>query len=280
MQGFVNYTYMARKTGNFGLTNYFENPVRQQQYLLTTTDHYQSKPIPEPFVRFNVDILTPSDFGPNYSGFRPLATWRLSILGEWRAGQVLTWTGNSLLEAGSPVRGVEHNVRWKDYYNVDLRLSKTIPHRLGEVQFFMDVTNVFNIRHLNRWSGFVNTTDLLDYLQSLHLPEKTFEGLEGGAPYPMIPGNDRPGDYRKPGVEFVPIIVCQNACTPAASNPSRPLYYKDGKYFQYRGNQFVDADPKFVDRVLKNKAYIDMPNADFFTFFNPRRVFFGIRVSF
>lgn len=179
------------------------------------------------------------------------------------------------------MRGVEHNVRWKDYYNVDLRLSKTIPHRLGEVQFFMDVTNVFNIRHLNRWSGFVNTTDLLDYLQSLHLPEKTFEGLEGGAPYPMIPGNDRPGDYRKPGVEFVPIIVCQNACTPAASNPSRPLYYKDGKYFQYRENQqFVDADPKFVDRVLKNKAYIDMPNADFFTFFNPRRVFFGIRVSF
>jgi outer membrane receptor protein involved in Fe transport len=280
VQGFVNYTYMARKTGNFGFTNNFENPVRQQQYLLTTTDHYQSKPIPEPFARFNVDFLTPSDFGPNYSGFRPLAEWRLSILGEWRAGQVLTWTGNSLLEAGSPVRGIEHNVRWKDYYNVDLRLSKTIDSRIGEVQFFMDVTNVFNIRHLNRWSGFVNSTDLLQYLQSLHLPEKTFEGLESGPPYPLIPGNDRPGDYRKPGVEFVPIVVCTGACTPTASNPTRPLYYKDGEYFQYKNNQFVPADRKFVDRVLKDKAYIDMPNADFFTFFNPRRVFFGIRVSF
>ncbi|WP_161997916.1 hypothetical protein, partial [Escherichia coli] len=26
VQGFVNYTYMARKTGNFGFTNNFENP--------------------------------------------------------------------------------------------------------------------------------------------------------------------------------------------------------------------------------------------------------------
>jgi len=286
IQGFVNYTYMSRKTGNFGFQYNYENPVQQQQYLLTTTDHYQSKPIPEPFARFNLDFVTPDDYGPNYNGFRPLAGWRLSLLGEWRAGQVLTWTGQELVEGISPVRGIEHNVRWKDYYNFDLRLSKTFTTNLGEVQFFMDVTNVFNIRHMNRWSGFTGPDDLRDYLQSLHLPANTFEGLES-PPYQFVPGNDKPGDYRKPGVEFVPIVVCPPAgCTPAVgsnddpNDPTRPLYYRDGTYYRYNGSNFVEADPDFVKKVLDDKAYIDMPNADFFTFFNPRRVFFGLRVSF
>jgi hypothetical protein len=31
--------------------------------------------------------------------------------------------------------------------------------------------------------------------------------------------------------------------------------------------------------VIDDKAYIDMPNMDTFTFLNPRRIFFGLRLS-
>jgi hypothetical protein len=32
--------------------------------------------------------------------------------------------------------------------------------------------------------------------------------------------------------------------------------------------------------VLDDKAYIDMPNQETFTFLDPRKIFFGIRLSF
>ncbi|WP_397547988.1 carboxypeptidase-like regulatory domain-containing protein [Rhodothermus marinus] len=280
IQGFINYTYMAWKGGNFGFEYNYENLVAQQNYLLTSTDHYQSKPVPEPYARVNIDLVTPEDYGPNYNGMRPLAGWRLSLLGTWRAGQVLTWTGQQLVAGGSPIRGIEQNVQWKDYYNLDLRLSKTFNMKFGEVQFFMDVSNVLNLRYMDRMSGFTGADDLLDYMKSLHLPANTFEGLEN-PPYQFIPGNDQPGDYRKPGVEFVPIEVCPPAgCQPVGDEPTRPLYYQDGTYYSYTGSEFVEADPDFVKKVLDNKAYIDMPNADYLTFFNPRRVYFGLRISF
>jgi hypothetical protein len=34
-----------------------------------------------------------------------------------------------------------------------------------------------------------------------------------------------------------------------------------------------------MDKILSDKAYIDMPNITSFTFLNPRQIFFGIKVS-
>jgi hypothetical protein len=35
-----------------------------------------------------------------------------------------------------------------------------------------------------------------------------------------------------------------------------------------------------MDQILKDKAYIDMPNMDFLVFLNPRDIFWGLKVSF
>jgi hypothetical protein len=35
-----------------------------------------------------------------------------------------------------------------------------------------------------------------------------------------------------------------------------------------------------MDKILKDKAYIDMPNQTYFNFLNPRQVLFGINVAF
>ena len=51
------------------------------------------------------------------------------------------------------------------------------------------------------------------------------------------------------------------------------------KYMKYANNQWVVEDQGRVDQVLKDRAYIDMPNLDYFTFLNPRNVFFGIKFN-
>lgn len=286
VRGFVNYTYMAHKGGNFGFGNIFQNPVEMREYLRTSTDYYQSKPIPEPFARFNLEFLVPEDLGPKLAGITPLGDWRINLLGEWRAGQILTWTGNQLASGRSPVRGLQNNLAWNDYYNLDLRLSKNFNVGAGDVQFYMDMSNVLNLRHMSRYGGFAGGRDQEYYLKSLHLPEETFEGstvYEGGNPYQFIPGNDQPGDYRKPGTEFVPIEIVSDLPDEGmtrAEGLKGPLYYKEGEYYSWNGSSFEKADKGFVDQVLENKQYINMPNAGSYTFFNPRNVFFGLRLSF
>ena len=270
----MNYTYLATKGGNFGLSNIYENRVEQRRYELTTTEHYQGQPVPEPFARFNLELLLPETLGPEVLGASPLGDWRISLLGEWRKGQSLTWTGQDLVTGRSPVRGIQGNVRYKDFYNLDLRLSKNFGTAVGEAQFFVDVTNVLNLRHMNRYSAFENERDLERYVQSLHLPEGAFAGLEGDPPYRWVPGDDQPGDFRRPDVAFVPIELGRRRGAERAG----ALLRRRG-LLPMDGGAFVDADDGFVDRVLGERAYIDMPNLTSFTFLNPRNVFFGLRLT-
>jgi hypothetical protein len=52
------------------------------------------------------------------------------------------------------------------------------------------------------------------------------------------------------------------------------------RYMEFTGGSWKQADQGFVDQVLKDKAYIDMPNETYRTFLNPRSVVFGMRISF
>ncbi len=282
IRGFVNYTYMVRKTGNFGFSQFDENRTAMNNFVDNTTEHYPSKPIPEPYARFNIAVLMPDDFGPDVAGIRPLGDWRINFLGEWRKGQALTWNGMSFDPAtgGAGNRELQGNVRWRDYYMLDMRLSKNFNIGFGDAQFFVDVNNLLNLRHMysaggNLWQN--GDADQQSYGRSLHLPEDVFPE-DSGSDYPRIYGDDTPGDFRKPGVAYVPIIVG----TLPEAGAGDPLYYvpEQQKYYEWNGSSFVDADQGRVDQVLDDKAYIDMPNRTWATFLNPRNVFFGMRVTF
>jgi hypothetical protein len=52
-----------------------------------------------------------------------------------------------------------------------------------------------------------------------------------------------------------------------------------GQYWEYRNGSWDRADQAFVDQVLKDKAYIDMPNNFSFDFLNPRQFFYGVTLS-
>jgi len=227
---------MVTTAGNFGFSTYSNNPATMRRIESETWRHYQEKPVPRPEARADFDLFTPQNFGPLFLGIQPLADWRLNILAVWRSGYHFTWTG------GGSIPGIENNVQWKDYYNIDLKFSRNFKIGKANVQFFVDISNVFNFKYMTNY-GFVDSPDYLAYMKSLHLPAKVGDELG----YGNIPGNDRPGDYRTVPYE--------------AYDPD-------------------DPDEARKKRILDTKAYIDMPNQQFFTFLDPRDIFWGMRISF
>jgi hypothetical protein len=67
------------------------------------------------------------------------------------------------------------------------------------------------------------------------------------------------------------------------TNPlTRPFYFETttGRYMQFVNGVWQEVPRDVLNRVLDNKAYIDMPNQTSFTFLNPRNIFVGITTSF
>lgn len=275
-RGLINYTYMSTKDGFFGYDRYYENQVAQRQYVRDYRGHYQNKPVARPYARINLEFLLPPDFGPTVAGIKPLSDWRLNVLGNWIAGSTTTWTGGGGIE----IHGLRNNVQWRGTKELDLRLSKNFDTGYGNAQFFMDVTNVLGLKSCCA-AGFEGPNDYDDYVRSLHLPGDIFEDVQTLPPYKWIHGNDRLGDYRSYDVEFVPIEIVETV-DEVKTAYERPLYFEEesGRYMWYRNGAFSEADPDFVEEVFDKKAYIDMPNQRSLVFLNPRRVRFGVRLSF
>jgi outer membrane receptor protein involved in Fe transport len=291
--GFVNYTYQVTTTGQFGRDELYQNPSEQRQYDAATQNLYQHRPIPRPYARAYLSLYTPLDYGPKFIGINPLADIKLNLLADWRAGYWRTWNPKNILAISS-------NVQEMDWFNLRLRLSKTFSFKKVNVEFFVDVDNVFNIKRLQLNSrGKQNDFD--DYMNSLHLPKSEA--------YDNIPGDDRVGEYRKNGVDYQPIesrgviqyesvIDDDNNLVLMDTGEEGIIYYdKAGeKYIEYHEyDQPVEnpdipgtMDPGYwqtveknrMQKILDDKAYIDMPNISSFNFLNPRSFFFGIRTSF
>jgi hypothetical protein len=233
ISGFINYTYHVSTSGYFGLTQYYQDVNKQRDYL--ALNPYQTKPHPQPFARANLVFTTPNDFGPLWMDINPLGGWSLNILADWRAGSYATYNPYG-------VAGVVDNVQWADWYNVDIRFSKSLQMLGFDLMVYMDVENLFNFKHLN-YAGFADNYDYQDYLASL-----CFSWMEGDKK-----GEDRIGDYRPNGVAFDPL----------EPNPNK------------------DPVISARNQTRKDKkSYIDMPNISSITFLNPRSYTFGFRFSF
>jgi hypothetical protein len=63
---------------------------------------------------------------------------------------------------------------------------------------------------------------------------------------------------------------------------NKVIYYEQSskKYKEFVNNEWKIVSNSRMDKILKDKAYIDMPNQSYFNFLNPRQIFFGIRTSF
>ncbi len=268
VQGFVNYTYMVFTSGYFGLRRNFENPTAQREFEESDAERRRasSRPVPRPYGRLNLDIISPSDFGPKTGAFHPLGGWRASFIGSWRQGSKYTWTG------GGAVPGVLNNVSFRDSWNLNLRFSKQFDIRGRRAQFFVDVFNVLNRRTLS-FSGFVDGNDQNAYLRSLHLPESDDYATN-------IPGQDKIGAWRDYDVSFQPMQRIPGRASVTAPDPGVIYWEYDTRtWLEYRDGAWAPADRGKVDAALEDKAYIDMPNQNYLTFLNPRDIYWGIRIT-
>ena len=233
VSGFINYTYDVHTSGYFGLTSYYEDPNKQRNYL--RLNPYQEKPHPQPYARANIDFHTPNNFGPVWMGINPFGGWNLNILAAWRAGSYTTYNPHN-------IPGIVDNVQWRDWHNVDLRISKMFKLGKYNIKLYLDVTNALNTKYMS-YAAFSDRYDWLDYLESLNFSWE--EGVEHG--------NDRIGDYRPEGVEYDPL----------EPNPNN------------------DPEIKARNEERKrSKSYIDMPNFKSLTFLNPRDFILGVKISF
>jgi outer membrane receptor protein involved in Fe transport len=264
--GFANYTYQVSTSGHFGSSRKYNDPGLQKKWNEATVNLYQDRPIPQPYARANLNLYTPDDFGPKVWGHNIFGGFLANAVVDWQGGYWTTWNP-------SGAASVAYNVKAVDFFNATLRMEKAVDVKKFRVQFFMDISNVFNTLRL--W----NTGDK-SYMASLHLPKSE--------DYGNIPGHDKVGDYRKPGVEYQPMEI-RALIDRGEAGLERPIYYesKTGTYWQYMDNQNLPVYQRWsrvsdtrIKQVLKDKAYIDMPNASTFWFLNPRDIFFGVRVSF
>ncbi|MBL7012989.1 MAG: TonB-dependent receptor [Candidatus Marinimicrobia bacterium] len=266
--GNVNYEYRVNTSGYFGVKKYYENPSDQRDYLLKNPK--QSKPLPIPRLKSVIDFHTPFKFGPNLRNFYLLGDWHMNVISTWNAGSWFTY---------NPGRapGVINNFQYKNNYNIDIKISKSLKINNMTFKIFADVYNVLNVKNFSGY-GFEDGYDYNYYMQSLHLPEDDVTGLG----YHNFDGVDQPGDVRDDGVEFVPIEWVSS--TENISSPSeRAIYYnaETKTYMQFDSdNGWANVDSTYYENVINTKAYIDMPNIDHFIFLNPRDYFFGINVSY
>ena len=269
--GQINYEYRVETKGYFGIKKIFENPSDQREYLRLNL--YQEKPRPRPRFKSIINLQTPNNFGPKLVNSRPFSDWLFNIVAEWTAGYWFTWNPNN-------IPGVTYNVKWDDFSDIKLKISKTINYGDINIKFYLDCNNLFNFKYLSGES-FSDMDDYNYYFYSLHLPENISSKLaKDGSPYPNIPGKDRPGDFRKQGVEFVPMEWVADIAN--VTNPhERPIYYssKNNTYYQWSlEDGWFLVNNQYLDYVLNNKAYIDMPNQTFFSFLNPRDIFLGFTI--
>ena len=98
-----------------------------------------------------------------------------------------------------------------------------------------------------------------DYLRSLHLPKSDA--------YDNIYGNDKIGEYRNPTVEYQPMEY-HEVIDPVQSGLNGVIYYEGStsNYYEYVDDQWVKVNKSRMDKILDDKAYIDMPNASTFWF--------------
>ncbi len=142
--GWFSFNYLVSSGANYGFDRFFEDPIRQPRLSNTQV----SNPDVRPIIKGSLSFQLPENFrGPRLGEVSLLGGLNVSLTYTWRRGRQFTWN-----PAQVPL--VEDNLRWNPYQRWDMRLTKSL-FRAGsyETSFYIDVTNLFNMRNMSSFSG-------------------------------------------------------------------------------------------------------------------------------
>lgn len=197
--GWINFNYMLRKQGLTGREIVSDITINNDQEGLYSGQ--ESRFLPRPQLNANVTFRSPQDWGPELFGDNLLGNWYMTLFFDWRAGSYFTW--NPLNELH-----VSNNLQFPDYYMVDLKLSKTFNIGGFQTTFFVDVSNVLNLKVslLSRSYAYADDVDEQKYLSSLRLPmydSPEYDVIREKNPGLYIAGNDEVGDLRSDDKPYI-----------------------------------------------------------------------------
>lgn len=167
------YDYMLVSSGQTGLARTYEDRVLARDNEIRAANQYSSEPRPRANVTLN--LHTPMDFGPETFGTHLLGGIYTNFFFEWKDGGRVDLT---------PEETLERNKRYIDavnYWNIDLRASKTFATSYGSLEFTVTVKNLTNNKWLN--TNNMSQAQYTTYKNSLKTPD------EGG--------DDKWGEYKE-----------------------------------------------------------------------------------
>lgn len=112
------------------------------------------------------------DEGPEFAGIRPLSDVQVYSNFWWRSGDQFTY------HAPGDLSTEPNNMRWFDYYQIDLRVSKGFMLFGLRAELSADIKNLFNLKFLRLLDG----DDLVRYMENPSLPD--VERLPKNASFP------------------------------------------------------------------------------------------------
>jgi hypothetical protein len=97
------------------------------------------------------------------------------------------------------------DLQWQGRTTVDLRLRKSVSYKRYDMNFYLDIANVFNMKYLEE-SGFASATDRNNYMRSLRLPRYNGDAAATKEEYAAkgyIAGDDKPGDVQSKDKPYI-----------------------------------------------------------------------------
>jgi hypothetical protein len=108
-----------------------------------------------------VNFFFGKDEGPEFGGIQPLSNVNIYSNFWWRAGDPYTYHGPG--DASTE----PNNMRWFNYYQIDLKVTKGIDAFGFTTEFSIDVKNLLNSKFLRRLYG----DDLIRYMENPNMPD-------------------------------------------------------------------------------------------------------------
>ena len=120
-----------------------------------------------------VNLFIDKDEGPEIVGIKPLSNLNVFVNFWWRSGDPYTY------HAPGDISTEPNNMRWFNYYQIDLNISKGFDLFGREVELSVDIKNLFNLKFLR----LLYDDDLARYLENPNLSDserlpKTYDFTE------------------------------------------------------------------------------------------------------